>query len=222
MKNPYGWLLPVALVALNAIPLGASGLRLAQFFGGAPLDADSARFFASPVSTVLHLVSSNLFIVAGAFQFSAPLRRRWPGWHRNAGRVLTASGLASGLSGIWMTLYFPRVEGDGELLYLFRLVFGAAMVVCLAQGFVAARRRDIGAHRAWMTRAYAIGIGAGTQVVVHIPWLLLGGRPEELERALLLGAGWAINLAIAEWIIRRGSLRPSASRAVPRAGLPQE
>lgn len=222
MKNTYGWLLPAVLLALNAIPLGASGLRLAQFIGGTPLDAEGARFFASPVSTVLHLVSSNLFIVVGAFQFSAPLRRRRPGWHRKAGRVLTACGLVSGLSGIWMTLYFPHVEGDGELLYVFRLAFGAAMVVCMVQGFVAARRRDIGAHRAWMTRGYAIGIGAGTQVVVHIPWLLLGGRPEELERALLLGAGWAINLAIAEWIIRRGASRPVASRAVPRAGLSQE
>ena len=223
MKHTNGWLLPLALLALNAIPLGASGLRLAQLFGGEPLDADSARFFASPVSTVLHLVSSSLFIVAGAFQFSAPLRRRWPGWHRHAGRVLTVSGLVSGLSGIWMTLYFPHVDGDGPLLYVFRLVFGAAMVVCMVQGFVTARRRDFGAHRAWMTRGYAIGIGAGTQVVVHIPWLLLGGRPEELERALLLGAGWAINLAVAEWIIRsRGTPGPIASRAVPRGGLPQE
>ena len=33
----------------------------------------------------------------------------------------------------------------------------------LVLGFTAIRRRDIPAHRAWMIRAYALGLGAGTQ-----------------------------------------------------------
>lgn len=37
------------------------------------------------------------------------------------------------------------------------------MAACLVLGFTAIRRRDIAAHRAWMIRAYAIGLGAGTQ-----------------------------------------------------------
>jgi len=41
--------------------------------------------------------------------------------------------------------------------------------------------------------------------------LLLGGRPDELVRTLLLGAGWAINLVIAEWSIRRWHVRPAAT-----------
>ena len=38
------------------------------------------------------------------------------------------------------------------------------MAACLVLGFTAIRRRDIAAHRAWMIRAYAIGLAAGTQV----------------------------------------------------------
>jgi len=53
-----------------------------------------------------------------------------------------------------------------------------------------------------MMRGYAIGMGAGTQALVHLPWLLIVGTPTELARALLMGAGWVINLAVAEWIIR--------------------
>ena len=38
------------------------------------------------------------------------------------------------------------------------------MAASIVLGFTAIRRRDIAAHRAWMIRAYALGLGAGTQV----------------------------------------------------------
>jgi hypothetical protein len=101
-----------------------------------------------------------------------------------------------------MTLFYPRPVGDGDLLAGFRLVFGTAMVVSIVLGLAAIRRRDIARHRAWMTRGYAIGLGAGTQALIHVPWFLIFGTPGELPRALLLGAGWVINLAVAERIIR--------------------
>lgn len=217
MKNKADWLLPAALLALNAIPFAAGVRRLLELGTGAAVTADNARFLAAPTPTVLHLLCASAFGIVGAFQFVAPFRRRRPGWHRAAGRVLTAFGLLAALSGLWMTVFFPRVEGDGELLDVFRLVFGIAMALCMLLGFMAIRRRDVASHRAWMTRGYAIGIGAGTQVVVHIPWLLLGGKPGTLARALLLGAGWAINLALAEWIIRRHTAPAVRRTAVPES-----
>jgi hypothetical protein len=130
------------------------------------------------------------------------------------GRVLTVFGIVAGISGVWMTLTYPRVEGDDELLFWFRLVFGSLWVVCMILGFTAIRRKDVLQHRAWMMRGYAIGAGAGSQALVHIPWILLLGKPGDLARALLLGAGWAINLAVAEWIIRR---RPASQPIRPAA-----
>ncbi len=217
MKNKADWLLPVALLVLNAIPFAASVRRLLELGTGAAITSDNARFLAAPTPTVLHLLCASVFGIVGAFQFVPQFRRRRPGWHRAAGRVLTAFGLLAALSGLWMTVFFPRVDGDGELLDVFRLVFGVAMAVCMVLGFVAIRRRDVASHRAWMTRGYAIGIGAGTQVVVHIPWLLLGGKPGTLSRALLLGAGWAINLALAEWIVRRQRAPAVRRNAVPES-----
>jgi hypothetical protein len=62
-----------------------------------------------------------------------------------------------------------------------------------------------------MTRAYAIGLGAGTQVLTHLPWVLFADRrPGELPRAVMMGAGWMINVVVAEWIIRRRRARRSA------------
>ena len=58
-----------------------------------------------------------------------------------------------------------------------------------------------------MTRAYAIGLGAGTQVFTFLPWTLVFGAPDEAMHAVLMGAGWVINLAVAEVVIRRRAMR---------------
>ena len=87
------------------------------------------------------------------------------------------------------------------------MVFGIAMVGAVVMGVAAIRRRDFTSHSAWMTRAYAIGMGAGTQVFTHLPWSILVGEFTEGPRAVMMGAGWAINVIVAEWVIRRQSLR---------------
>jgi uncharacterized membrane protein len=197
------------LIVLSTVPVVVGVVRISQLTMGAEVTPDNARFFAAPWSVVLHIVSSAVFSVLGAFQFSADFRRQRPGWHRQAGRVLVLCGLLSAVSGVWMTLTYPRYEG-GDLLYAFRLFFGSAMVASLVLGFAAIRRRDVLQHRAWITRGYAIGLGAGTQFVVHVPWLLIFGRPDELSKALLMGAGWVINLVVAERSFR------AQRRPVPR------
>ena len=118
-------------------------------------------------------------------------------------------GLLVGLSTLWMTLFYPWPKGDGALLYALRLLFGSAMVVSIVLGFAAIRRRDMIRHRAWMMRGYAIGLGAGTQVLTQLAGSLIAGLPSELSGALLLGAGWVINLAVAEWAIRKRPARPA-------------
>jgi uncharacterized membrane protein len=160
---------------------------------------------------VLHIVSASVYSVLGAFQFSAGFRRRRPGWHRIAGRLLVVLGLIVASSALWLTISTPRFEGSGELYFLFRLVFGSAMVLSIVLGFLAIRRRDVARHRAWMIRAYAIALAAGAQVfTLGIGEAIVGKG--DTSSALLAGAGWVINLAVAEWVIRR---RP-ARHVVPR------
>src|SRR5690606_9985845 len=83
--------------------------------------------------------------------------------------------------------------------------FGSGMALSIVLGANAIRRRDYIQHGAWMMRAYAIGMGAGTQVLTNIPYVLLIGNPDEFARAILMGAGWVINLIVAEWLIRKRS-----------------
>lgn len=207
------WFVPAALIVLSLVPVMAGAARLGQLSSGAPVTPENARFFASPVPVVLHIVSVTLYALLGAFQFAPAFRRRRRGWHRAAGRLLVPAGLVAALTGLWMSHFYPWPSYDGELLYGMRLLFGSAMLLAILLGVAAIRRRDIPAHGAWMIRAYAIGMGAGTQVFTHLPWVLLLGAPTELVRALLMGAGWVINLAIAEWLIRRAW--PRRARPAP-------
>ena len=74
-----------------------------------------------------------------------------------------------------------------------------------------------------MTRAYPIGLGAGTQVLTHLPWfILVGGTPGELPRAVMMGAGWVINVVVAEWNIRKPcrSIAHWPGGPAPRATIP--
>jgi len=202
-KRSAGWWLPVAFITLLAIPIIAGVLRVVQLAGHGHQPPADARFFATPVPVVLHILTALFFAVGGAFQFVEGLRKSAPRWHRLAGRALTGAGLLSGLSGLWLTAFFPPGPIDGALLLGLRLAFGSFMVLSLALGFIAIRRGDVAGHRAWMMRGYAIGLGAGTQALVHLPFVIVAGEPGELSRALLLGAGWAINLLVAEWVLRK-------------------
>jgi len=205
------WLV-AALLLLSAIPLAAGAFRLTQLAGGAEITPANARFFAAPLPVALHIVGAGVYAILGAFQFAPAFRRRRPGWHRAAGRLVVLCGLLVGLSGLWMTLVYPWPKGDGALLYVLRLLFGSAMVGSIVLGFAAIRRGDVTGHRAWMTRGYALGLGAGTQALTLAAGAVILGPPSELSRALLMGAGWVINLAVAEWAIRKRPALPALPR----------
>lgn len=204
------WLVPTALILLSVIPLTFGALRLIELAGGPAVMPVDARFVASPLPVMVHIVSVSVYAVLGAFQFASGFRRRWPGWHRAAGRLVLFCGVLVGLSALWMTLFYPRPENSGVLLFSLRLLFGLVMLVSIVLGFTAIRRGDVRTHQVWMMRGYAVALGAGTQVLTGLvgEWLL--GPPGELSKALLMGAGWGINLAVVEWIIRRW---PSDGRA---------
>jgi Predicted membrane protein (DUF2306) len=148
-------LIPSALLALGLVPIVAGVLRLSQLGVGAAITQENARFFATPLPVVVHVVSAALFSTFGALQFAPGLR----------------------------------------------LLAGSAMALCLCLGVAAVLRRDLPRHQAWMMRGYALGLGAGTQVFTHLPWFLFPSIQGAMTRAMCMAAGWAINLAVAEWLI---------------------
>ena len=205
------WTVVGALVLLGAIPLIAGTLRVIQLAGGPSLLPTDERISGLPLPIVLHIVCALIFVPLGAIQFAGSVRRRFPAWHRRAGRVAFAAGIGVVISALLMTLLYSQKAGTGDLLYVMRLFFASLMGMSLVWALTSIRRGDVATHRAWMIRAYAIGIAAGTQAFT-------GGISEAifgtgiLQDDLAKGSGWVINLAIAEWIIRR----QPRNRAVPR------
>jgi hypothetical protein len=99
-------------------------------------------------------------------------------------------------------------EGTGDVRYLFRLASSTAMVASIVLGFAALRRRETARHRAWMIRASAIALAAGTQAFTAG----VGGArfgDGVLAHDLSIASAWLTNLADAERAVRR---RPAPRR----------
>lgn len=211
------WLIPVGLILLNMIPIISGSLRLTQLSGGPELIPQADRFTVFPWPVIIHIVSATLYSIVGAFQFLPGLRRGRRSWHKLAGRVLIPAGFLVALSGMWMGAFSDLPAGDGPLLFVIRELFGGFMLTSLILGIRAIVQRRFSVHGAWMTRAYAIGVGAGTQAIFLIPMSMILGSSHELGRAITMGLAWVANLAIAEIVIRRRA-RIERNRRVSRAG----
>jgi uncharacterized membrane protein len=182
-----------AVVSVVQIPLGA-------------LPEDSQRLAAVPVAFFLHSLAGVLFGVLGPLQFVLALRLRFAALHRLTGRVFVLSGMGLGLSGLALLLQVDSLST--RLLDAARGVFGVALMAALVLGVAAARVHNVFRHRAWMIRAYAVGMGTGPVALVLFPMYLING---ELIRGLVsdivVVGMWLVSIALGEWVIHRMATR---------------
>jgi uncharacterized membrane protein len=190
---------------LSLIPVIAGSLRVLEIAGGPHLLPANPRIDAVPAPVVVHIIAAAVYAFLGALQFSARVRRGRPDWHRRSGRLLVGAGMVVALSGLWMTLFYTGAPG-GDLLWGVRLMVATAMAAGIVLGLAAIRRRDVTAHRAWMIRAYALAVAAGTQAFTQGVGESIFGT-SELTTAVSVSSGWVINAAIGEWVIRRPTRR---------------
>lgn len=218
--QPSSW--PIAgLLLFATLPLTFGALRTLQLAGIANVMPPVAGGLALPL--LLHIGGAAVYALLGAFQFSATIRRRWPAWHRVAGLIALAAGAIVALSALWLTAWYATTTLSGIVLAGFRIAFATGLLASLTLGLVAIRRRNFARHREWMIRAYALALGAATQMIVlMLAEIVIGGPPGDLARSLLMGLAWTINLAFAEWLIRRRRTMPGAAKppARPRAASP--
>jgi uncharacterized membrane protein len=193
---------PALLIALSAVPILGGVIRFTSLSASAVATSDDARFLHAPTPIVLHIASATLFCALGAFQFSRGFRLRWPRLHRRAGKLLVSCGLLAGATGVWMTAFYPiPVSMQGPLLYVVRLAVGVAMIASILVALSSILRGDVRRHEAFMIRAYALGQGAGTQVFVLAPWMMISGESGGLTRDILMTLAWTINIVCAERLI---------------------
>ncbi|TFD87000.1 DUF2306 domain-containing protein [Cryobacterium lactosi] len=209
-RSRSGWLAITGLLLLSALPVLGGVLRLGEV-GAVP---ESRPPLASSVAIVAHIVATSVYCILGAFQFSPALRIR-RGWHRTAGRALIPAGFLSGLSAVWLAVFFGG-PSDERALAMIRLVFAVAMTLFLVLGALAITRRDFTGHGAWMTRAFAIAVTGGTQALVVVVWAIPFGEVDVVGETWLVATGFVINSVVAELLTRRRSDR--LTRGVPGHG----
>lgn len=193
------------LLVLTAVPVIAGGARLGELARDPAVTEANARFVTMPAPVVVHIVTATVFSILGALQLMPAYRRNHLRRHRLTGRIVAPAGVLAALTGLWMTLWYDLPSADDGALTAVRLVAGTAMVAALVLGVVAAVRRRIPQHRAWMIRGYALGLAAGTQVLTSVPLLAAGTAPTDLTRTVSMAAGWVLNAVVAEIVIRRGA-----------------
>jgi uncharacterized membrane protein len=167
---------------------------------------------------VAHIFTAMVALVLGPLQFVPAIRAR-PGWHRRIGRVYLLAGvIPSGLFGIPVALLAERL-----LTQIGLLIPAVAWLVTAWLAVRAIRRRDIEAHRSWMTRNYALTFLAVTARLL-VPLILLAQLPfsggtlasaaDSAPSLISIGQvlGWVLNLVIAEIVIRRRRTRAAGAR----------
>lgn len=212
------WLVAVLLL-LSAVPVLAGVYRLGTLVGAVEASSDSARLLAVGRPLAAHVGATAIFLLVGPFQLAPAFRARHPRAHRAAGLFAAPAGLVAALSGLWLTLTIEPGPYDGRALFWIRVVVGVAMVVELALGLAALPRRQFAAHGAWMIRAYALGLGAGTQVLTHLGMRLAGANPTTDHRTVAMGGAWLINVLIAEWVVRSKLQKQSTQRLPASSGF---
>jgi uncharacterized membrane protein len=199
----------MTLAICTCIPVVMAAFRVVQIPLGA-LPEDSLRLASAPIAYFVHALAGVLFGVLGPLQWVRAVRLRFGTLHRLAGRVFAVAGAGLALSGLGLLLQVESITTG--LLDGARGVFGLALLAALVRGVAAARAHDMLRHRAWMIRAYAIGIGTGTVALVMFPIYLITGEPVRgLASDIVVVGMWLINIAVGEWCVRR----PSTARSEP-------
>jgi len=126
----------------------------------------------APGAALLHFLGGGIVLLAGASQFHKGWRTRYPHLHRWLGRVYVGGVLIGGIAGLYLAFYaaggLAARFGFGQLAVLWLLSTSLAFWHIL--------RRNIVVHQQWMTRSYAMTLGAVT-LRIWLPLFLAMGIP---------------------------------------------
>jgi len=156
---------------------------------------------------VCHFSGGSVALIVGAFQFNGRLRVRLLPLHRWAGRVYVLAAAIGGLAGLIMAL---RASG-GLIAQVGFSLLAILWLFSTGAAYVHIRQRNLGAHRNWMVRGYALTLAAVT-LRIYLPVSILAGVPVAVAYPAIAWLCWVPNLSMAEWLLRKGSFAHASRR----------
>jgi hypothetical protein len=140
------------------------------------------RFWANSGWVLAHVIGGSAALLMGPLQFWSGLRRRHMSLHRWTGRLYLA-GIAVGSATAFQLAFHAAGWTFGVALFTLGVVWLATSTAAL----IAALRRNIPAHRAWMLRSYLVTLAFVTfRLLLEIPALRALGTRAEVATTL----GW--------------------------------
>ena len=160
--------------------------------------------------TLVHVVPGALFFVFAPLQFSARLRARYLSLHRWSGRSLLSVITIGLLPGLFFGIVMP-FGGRAEAVTI--AAVGIFFLYAMATAFMAIRRGEVGRHREWMIRMFAIALAISTVRLIGGPidFVLTpyGVAPADLF-VLSIWTAWLLTIGSAECWIRYAGARVGA------------
>lgn len=204
-KLVVGWV-PILLWLFGGIVVFSGMMRFvvtgqALITGQPVADPVFMVYVHDPWLPAIHILAGTVFMLLGPLQFIPSIRRHWPKIHRVSGRVFIVCGLIAAVTALGVEFGFPLRGGYFKRAAM--VLFSLALIASLVIAWRAAMRRRIDQHRAWVVRAYAIGLSLSTTRLYFIPAYLIYGNPSEFEAATVTWLGFLLNSVAAEWIVRR-------------------
>lgn len=165
-----------------------------------------------------HVLAAAVLNLVGLLQLVPALRRRFPGWHRVAGRVFMTLALVGVVSGLYMTWLRGSRLGDVSAIAI--SLNGVLIVLAVAMAWRLARQRRFAEHRRWAIRTFLLVSGVWTLRLGLMAWILLNqgprGNTSQLDGPFdvfwVFGC-YLLPLAVAELYFRAERSGPAAQRA---------
>jgi uncharacterized membrane protein len=158
---------------------------------------------------LLHITGGFLALMVGLIQIWLGLSGRTNRLHRVLGRLYLLGVILGSAGAFYMATAFPPPPAPLYASGLWGL--GIAWVITTSRAYLAVRRRDYAAHRAWMIRSYVVTFGFVTLRVVQVALMGTGIANEDDSVAVAAWLCWTVPLALTEvllrWHTRSGSPR---------------
>jgi hypothetical protein len=208
----------ILLVAVSWISAAIFGAYILAFYGGAAFGGVLDRWnqtlphlheTATRVATLaigLHFLTGGTLLLLGPVQLIAPIRARWPRFHRWTGRLYVLAAALAGIGGLGFI--FAKGTVGGTPMDLGFGLYGALMLAFAVLAYTTARARRFDAHRGWAIRLFALAIGSWLYRMEYGFWFLVAGTEGHTADfrgwfdLVMMTFFYLPNLAVAELFLR--------------------
>ncbi len=163
------------------------------------------HIFLWRTSFYIHVFSSFLLIICGAFQFIRYILRKKPLLHRISGSVyLSVLLILSGPAALVMSFY----ANGGIAAQISFVCLSLCWIAFTLFAYLTLRKKKYEIHGQWMLRSYALTLSAITLRFYAYLFDVINLPLDPVSTYILLAyASWIPNLLFAELMIRKGFVR---------------